>query len=405
MKGGKTMRKMQKSGDEARGRERLLTVPFVMLTVLSCMVTVCLQMTVTAVPLMTVSWGYDPSVAGISTTACTLAALLFRPASARLAIRLGEKKCALYGAGIYIIVFVLCLKNRDLWGLLILRTLQGVGMSLLTTSVGAMLTARLPKCRIAEGMGYFGLGNAVALSLGPSIGLVLSRHGGFSCVFLFGIFLSVFIAVSLLFFHGNNGGGQARPTEGKVGKKKGFWKLAAGSGALLPSFFSISLIFCQMSLSTYLSFWGAENAIVDVSIFFTTNLFGMIVSRLCLGKLCRWFGEPFVCMASVILLAVSYLLIALYIDVPVLWIAGTAYGLGYGILYSFMNAAAVEQSNGENRSAANAVFFGAKDLGSAAGAVLWGGILAVMDYGMLYLLSAGLTFVGGMGFFCWKRQR
>ena len=107
------MRKMQKSGDEARGRERLLTVPFVMLTVLSCMVTVCLQMTVTAVPLMTVSWGYDPSVAGISTTACTLAALLFRPASARLAIRLGEKKCALYGAGIYIIVFVLCLKIRD----------------------------------------------------------------------------------------------------------------------------------------------------------------------------------------------------------------------------------------------------------------------------------------------------
>lgn len=236
------------------GREKLLTVPFVLLTVLSCMVTICLQMMVTAMPLLTVQWGYDPAVSGISTTVCTLAALLFRPVSVQISFRVGEKGCVLVGAALYAIVFLCCLFNTGLPGLLLLRGVQGFGMSLLTTALGAMATACLPKPRLAEGMAYFGLGNAVALSVGPSIGLLLSQRSGFLSLFLFGLALSVLTALTVFFLRPPS---RHKPSPAPATrKKKSFFQLAAESGSLFPSWLPQSLFFARCPFPLTLPFGG-----------------------------------------------------------------------------------------------------------------------------------------------------
>lgn len=384
---------------EKGGGEKLLTAPFILLTVLSCMVTICLQMMVTAMPLLTVQWGYDPEISGISTTVCTLTALLLRPVSVRFSFKVGEKGCVLVGAALYAVVFFSCFFNTGLPGLLLLRSVQGFGMSLLTTALGAMATACLPKSRMAEGMAYFGLGNAVALSVGPSIGLLLSQRSGFFSLFLFGLILSLFIAFSLFFLRPP---ARQRPFPAPTTvEKKSFFRLAAESGSLFPSLASAILIFCQMSLSTYLAFWGKASGLEDVSIFFSVNLFGMIVSRLFMGWL-RRFKEGKICAVSSALLAAAYFLVALFPCIPVLWVSGIFYGFGYGILYSLMNAAAVQHSNRETRGTANAVFFGAKDLGTALGAFLWGYFSGAFGYRFIFLLGGTFALAGSVGFTYWK---
>ena len=82
---------------------------FWLLTGLSCLTTICLQMTVTALPLWTVNRGYDTAAAGLSTTVCTLTALFFRPAGAGVLRRWGEKNGAVLGAVLYVAVFLLYL--------------------------------------------------------------------------------------------------------------------------------------------------------------------------------------------------------------------------------------------------------------------------------------------------------
>ena len=376
---------------------------FWLLTGLSCLTTICLQMTVTALPLWTVNRGYDTAAAGLSTTVCTLTALFFRPAGAGVLRRWGEKNGAVLGAVLYVAVFLLYLPCSSLWFLLVLRAVQGVGMSLLTTSLGSLVTACLAPEDRTQGMGYFGLGNAVALSAGPSLGLLLSQGDNFQGLFLAGAALSGVILVSLLALRGKAAPGTAEAPE-ESGRETGeknprgasFWKLSKESGALWPSGLSMLLIFCQMALSTCLSFWGKENGMEDVSLFFTVNLLGMIVSRLFLGNLCRRVGERIPAVSAAVLLAVSYLLLGVWMNPVSLWISGVLYGFGYGILYALLNGAAVKFSREENRAAANAVFFGAKDLGTALGSAAWGAAQSWGLGGGMYGIGAGVSLLVGV---------
>ena len=79
-----------------------------------------------------------------------------------------------------------------------------------------------------------------------------------------------------------------------------------------------------------------------------------------------------------------------------LWISGVLYGFGYGILYALLNGAAVKFSREENRAAANAVFFGAKDLGTALGSAAWGAAQSWGLGGGMSGLGAGVSLLVGV---------
>ncbi|MCD8316817.1 MAG: MFS transporter, partial [Eggerthellaceae bacterium] len=56
---------------------------------------------------------------------------------------------------------------------IIWRVMQGLGFSVATTVAATSATDVLPASRLGEGIGYYGLGQAVAYSLGPTLALVL----------------------------------------------------------------------------------------------------------------------------------------------------------------------------------------------------------------------------------------
>ena len=57
--------------------------------------------------------------------------------------------------------------------LVIGRILQGVGFGAITTSASTAAADVLPAARMGEGLGYYGLGNALAQSVGPAVALAL----------------------------------------------------------------------------------------------------------------------------------------------------------------------------------------------------------------------------------------
>lgn len=182
----------------AANKGKLFTFPFLMVTLLSGIVTLLLQMTVSAMPLFLVSLGVARTFAGSATTACTLAALCFRPLAAALTDRFGEKAPALCGALLYVAVFCSYGFCSSLTAVLCLRIMQGAGMSIITTALGSAATAIVPQDQLTRGMSYYSLGNAVALCIGPAIGIYLVERYPFSALFLFGAVLSA-LSVLLLF--------------------------------------------------------------------------------------------------------------------------------------------------------------------------------------------------------------
>lgn len=54
------------------------------------------------------------------------------------------------------------------------RVLQGVGFAMATTAASTAAADVLPRARLGEGIGYYGLGQALAMSVGPALALFLA---------------------------------------------------------------------------------------------------------------------------------------------------------------------------------------------------------------------------------------
>lgn len=251
---------------EASGSAQLFTFPFVAVTVLSFLMTACLQMTVSAMPLFVVELGMERSLAGSATTVCTLASLFFRPASARMSDRQGELKTSLIAAGLLVVVFGCYFGCTRIWQIMVLRAAQGIGISMLSTSLGALATAIIPKQSITKGMSYYSLGNAVALSVGPAIGLALVGSGVYWHLFATGVAFACIMIALLLMIRKPVGEGLQSKSVAKVGEPaQGFVRGMLECGGLPACGILMLLILSQTSLSTFLSFYAGTRGIESAS--------------------------------------------------------------------------------------------------------------------------------------------
>lgn len=376
---------------------KLFTFSFVAVTILSFLMTTCLQMTVSAMPLFVVELGMERALAGSATTVCTLASLLFRPFSARMSDRLGERNASFIAAGILVVVFSSYFGCTHIWQIMVLRAAQGIGISILSTSLGALATAIIPKERITKGMSYYSLGNAVALSIGPAIGLSLVSGGEYWHLFATGVAFAC-IMIALLIMIGRPGKEKAQRVETRknTGNTKGFFRGMVECGGLPACGILMLLILGQTSLSTFLSFYAGTRGITNASVFFTMNVFGMVISKPFLSPICEKLGNKKVAGGSVVLLAAAFGLVAAASQSWVLALAGSLYGFGYGGFYTLLNVEAVKRSTAGNRGVANSLFFGAKDVGMAIGALIWGFISGAIGYVAMYVTCAVIMLTAGI---------
>ena len=82
--------------------------------------------------------------------------------------------------------------RSDVWILLFIRLIHGVGFGLATIYITTIAAENMPKERMGEAMGYFGVGETIAISLGPVIGISVLQAFDFN-----GMFWSA-MAISLL---------------------------------------------------------------------------------------------------------------------------------------------------------------------------------------------------------------
>ena len=81
----------------------------------------------------------------------------------------------------------------------ILRAFQGLSFAVATTSCAVAAEEVLPAERLGEGIGYYGLAQAIALALGPALGLVLAQSSPASNLFL-GVSFSMALSILIISF-------------------------------------------------------------------------------------------------------------------------------------------------------------------------------------------------------------
>lgn len=139
------------------------------------------------VALPTLATAFQASVANVQWVVISylLAVTTLIVGAGRLGDMLGRRRILLLGIGLFAIASAFGALAQDLWLLVALRGVQGLGAAIMMALTVASISDMVPKDRTGRAMGLLGTVSAVGTALGPSLGGVLINAFGWPAVFGF----------------------------------------------------------------------------------------------------------------------------------------------------------------------------------------------------------------------------
>ena len=280
------------------------------------------------------------------------------------------------------------------------RTLHGAPFGATTVANSTMAIDVLPSSRRAEGIGYYGLSNNLAMAIGPTIGLYIYEHtSSYNLIFLLALFTGVmgFIINATL---------RVRERETTVRKQKlsldRFFLLSAWRLALSMTCFSFS----YGILSTYLAIYGKEQLGIlgGTGLFFMLLSAGLIMSRL-VGS--RTLRNGKIVHNATIGVTISVFGYALFASVHSLWAyyaSALIIGLGNGHMFPAFQNLFIQMAPASQRGTANSTLLTSWDLGVGLGILIGGAVSGATSYGVSFHVAWIVNLAGVIFFYIWKKN-
>ena len=317
----------------------------------------------------------------------TLSAVLMRTLASRLAskveafwlVRIGLIGCAV--AGIYYAWAVTVPTGMAN------RFLHGAGFGLASTLITALASQVIPPTRIAEGLGFLGLGTTIALALGPFFGIWLVDEFGY--LPMFGMVSGVYVlGVGVTFMLPKIKLASAAPGAPKPRLVLLSRKVWAPSALM----FMIGLI--MGSITIYMALFCKEIGLPYAGHFFVVSTVGLFISRFTAGRIHDRLGHKYVLLPSLLMLIIVMLLLSQTESRNMLLLVSVVYGLATGAAFPSIQAIAMSSVPLSGRTEATASLFNSMDLGIGSGALFFGYVANLSgSYASIYLWSAGASFV------------
>ncbi|MBB6444312.1 MFS transporter [Bacillus benzoevorans] len=377
-------------------QEKLWTAHFMLIFIYSLFTSIANGMLMTGLPLYAIHLGGDNSVAGMLWGLFMLFAILFRPFFGKLIDEKSRRLVLIIGGVISAFIslsYVLAFSSLGI--LLLLRSLHGIGFSATTNASGTIVSDIVPKSRLAEGVGYFGLSNTIATAIGPAFCLYLIHQYSYNLVFIVTSFIG-FIALGCSFFIRYEKKSAEHINRTKPKGKRSLADLMVEKTAL-PSALVTTFVFVAVgSAISFIPIYAQSLEIEDIGLYFTVSSIALLITRLFAGKIADNYGPAFVIIPGLILLVLSFVLLAYATSLTGMLISGVLYGLGLGSSDPTINAVMIRVCPVDRRGAGNSTLFLAKDIGGGIGAVALGFVSLHTGFRFVFLicsLSIVLSFI------------
>lgn len=376
---------------EGAGAGLIWTRDFVFLCLANLCVFVTVHILLSTMPVYIVAMGGDTKDVGIVMGLFTIAATLMRPVGGRLLDSYNRKKMLLAGLALTAVVTVIYHAATAIVFLILVRLVHGISFSITTTATGTLASDLLPRERLGEGMGYFGLTTSLSMAVAPLIGLWLVGHAGFTALFNTSILAAVVaIVVSVI-----PGYEKSKLSQAATDKLKPGWSGFFEKKALKASFTMFFLAIVWGAVISFVALYAQEKGITNVGLFFTANAVAMILSRPFAGRWSDKNGAFRIILAGIIFIGVSTVTLAFSENLTGFLFAGAAYGLGFGFCMPSLQALSVRDVSPYRRGAATGTFFSSLDFGIGLGTMLFGWIALYTSYHFMYLLAALPVLIAG----------
>jgi MFS family permease len=342
----------------------LWTPAFKALTVLNVFIFLGFDTLLPTLTLFLESHGHSRDAIGQIFSVFIFSAILSRALAPRLIatirplvlIRLGLLIAALAVASYYLALTALTAS--------ICRFLHGLGVGLTSTLVTSVAAQIIPANRMAQGLGFLGLGVILTLAVGPYLGVWLMTHMGFLTLFLTTASYYVLGLVWTLFLPDVR---LPRPADGRKPRL-----VIISKEALVPSTLMFLTGVAVSAGVVYLALYCNEIGLPYTGQFFGFSTIGIVVTRIFAGPLQDRFGHRVVIAPALALMLCSVLVITQFRNLTTVLVASFLWGISTGTLFPCLQALAFTSTRPEFRTAVASSMFNSLDIGFGVGSVTFG---------------------------------
>jgi MFS family permease len=362
-----------------QSKDKLWTASFISICVANFMLFFAFYLLLPILPLYLMeNFQASKSLVGIILSSYTIAALLIRPIAGFLLDMFQRRPIYLLAYFLFSLCFIGYPLANFLNFFLFLRVVHGLCFGMVSTAGNSFVIDIMPSSRRGEGLGYFGIANNLAMSIGPMISLFLHDYSTYQMIFYTAIVSSLagFVVASTV-----------------KTKKTTIQSIKKGKEAIvLDRFFLIKGThagICLMlmgipygMLTTYIAIYGKEIGMYSgMGMFFTLMAIGLIFSRFFAGRMVDRGHLLKVITIGTIICTISIFVLPTLKDLflfqqrfsMILFNAVAVFlGLGYGMLFPAYNTLFVNLAPHHRRATASSTFLTTWDVGIGLGLIIGG---------------------------------
>lgn len=346
------------------------------------------------------SYGVAEGIIGAILACYTVSALMVRPFSGYLLDTFARKPLYLLAYSLFTMLFLGYIIGGTLAFFILVRVLHGLTFGAVTVGGNTVVVDIMPSARRGEGLGYYGLTNNMAMSIGPMAGLFL--HGVLPYERIFGIgMLACLCGLALAMCVK----APAKPKTSRPPLSLDRFILLKG----IPAGISLLLLSMPYGATTnfvamYVNEMGLD---VPSGLFFVLMAVGMGVSRIFSGKFvdrgyvteCIHHGFYLVVLAFALLGSCEYLMqqstglaAAAFFAVPLLQ------GVGFGIMFPAYNSLYINLAPNNRRATATSTYLTSWDVGIGLGITTGGYVAQFFSFSTVYLTGGVLSLISMLYF-------
>lgn len=350
---------------------------------------------------LTETFGCTPSSIGFILCCYTVAALCMRPFSGYLLDTFARKPLYLIAYLVFTAMFLGYILAGTLTLFIALRFVHGLAFGTVTVGGNTIVIDIMPSARRGEGLGYFGLTNNLAMSIGPMVGLFMhNNHCPFNIIFACALSASIIGLLSA-----SSVKTSYKPTIKRPPLSLDRFLLIKG----IPAGIALLLLSVPYGMTTnYVAMYSQQIGIkAETGFFFTWMAIGMAVSRIFSGK---WVDKGYVTQVISIgfyLITSCFFLLAFCSNL-IIWnhmvctwlffIIALGLGIGFGIMFPAYNTLFVNLAPNNQRGTATSTYLTSWDVGIGIGMLTGGYIAQISTFNKAYLFGACLTVISMLYF-------
>lgn len=381
-------------------KEKLWSLPYILLIAFGTLNSISFYMVNPTVAKYATQIGASLTLAGVIAGLFSLTALVARPFSGFIADRV-NRKLLLVGATI---VMGLAAMGYSISGnipvFVAFRILHGLAFAVSGTVSATLVATLIPRSRLSEGIGFYGLCQIFATAIGPSLGVSLGEGFGFQTTFL----ISGVLLIAIAFF------ALKIPMKSNIvpksERKKGIRFEDLISVKVLP-YAVLGGIFSMSNgiISSYLVLLGDSRGIANISIYFTVNALVLLLVRPFAGKLADKKGTGFIVYPAMAFDALALLIIGKASALWMILAAAVSKAVGQGSGQPTLQAASLKTLPPEQSGVATSTYYIGGDIGQGLGPMIGGAVSDSLGYTAMFGSAACLFGLGMVFFALFTRQQ